>query len=50
LAGGSKIEKDLLDPCLLIVKEIIDVPSDVSFDRWDDAVNESRNPGMALPV
>jgi hypothetical protein len=27
LAGRSEIEKDLLDPCLLIVKEIIDVPS-----------------------
>jgi hypothetical protein len=27
LGRGSEIEKDLLDPCLLIVKEIIDVPS-----------------------
>jgi hypothetical protein len=29
LAGGSEIEKDLLDPRLLIVKELINVPSKV---------------------
>jgi len=50
LVGGSEIEKDLLDPCLLIVKKLINVLFEVSFDCWDDAVNDRCNPGMVLPV